>query len=240
MPNQEPPRGRKKSTFTNVTNVLNALVDKLGLDRRLREQALLNLWPLVAGDTFALNTRPIFIDYENNLVVAVKDASVAQELSFVKRQITDKLKHAGLSTGIQIKGLRLDLKHFHTNNLPGQNEGRPVRGSDDAFALSFPSELPDDKALAELKLSASELNEIADLKRQIEETSASFLHQSQGALETICERISKLMEREVRLKKWQQMNGSPSCQSCGQPAIRLHTQTRVCSYCFLKQKAEVP
>src|SRR5579883_1385125 len=152
MTRAEPPHRQKKSKFTNVSNVLNTLVTKLGLDRRLRERALMNLWPIVAGDTFALNTRPLFIDYENNLVVSVRDASTAQELSFHKRQLASKLKAAGRGTGITIEGIRFDLKHFHQAGDRNEEVTDLMAGSEDrqegesAF-LSFSSTSPDAQTL---------------------------------------------------------------------------------------------
>jgi len=109
----EAPIRKAKSAFTSISNVLSEIVGQLGLDRRLKEQTVLNLWPMIVGDAFATKTRPLFIDNQNILVIAVQDASTAQELSFFKREITNKLKQAGAGTGVTIAGLRFDLKHYH-------------------------------------------------------------------------------------------------------------------------------
>jgi hypothetical protein len=114
MTKPETPERKAKSAFTSISNVLNEVMGRLGLDRRLREQTLLNLWPVIVGDAFASKTRPLFIDNQNILVIAVQDASTAQELSFFKREITNKFKQAGVGTGVNIAGLRFDLKHYHS------------------------------------------------------------------------------------------------------------------------------
>ncbi|PWT97788.1 MAG: hypothetical protein C5B53_07585 [Candidatus Melainabacteria bacterium] len=243
MTREEPPHRQKKSKFTNIGNVLNTVVSKLGLDRRLREQALMNLWPIVAGDTFALNTRALFIDYENNLVVSVRDASTAQELSFLKRQITEKLKAAGRGAGITIAGIRFDLKHFHQAGPRAESASHAGARRDlpegEAFFLSFSSNSPDPKSLEEIVLTANEINEIGQLKSEIERNSRLFLeHATEEEIGTLSLRIAKIAERELRLKKWQELNGFPACQDCGAPSNRLHTQARICAYCYLKKNAD--
>lgn len=241
MTGKEPPHRQKKSKFTNVSNVLNTLVTKLGLDRRLRERALMNLWPIVAGDTFALNTRPLFIDYENNLVVSVRDASTAQELSFHKRQIANKLKAAGRGTGITIEGIRFDLKHFHqagdrndeATAFPTGSEASHPRESP---SLSFSSNSPDAQTLSGVELKTSEINEIDALKSEIERNSRVFLDRaSEEEIGALSQRIARMAERDLRLKKWRELNGFPLCQNCGTPANRLHTQAGICLYCYLKK-----
>ncbi len=78
--------------MTSVNQVLNKVVGKLGLDRRLKEHALMSLWPSVAGEMFATCSRPLFLDHEGNIVIAVKDASVGQELSLLKVDLAKKMR----------------------------------------------------------------------------------------------------------------------------------------------------
>lgn len=99
--------------FARVADVLNQLTLNLGLDRRLREHALMELWPTLAGDIFAKCSRPLFIDSASNLVVSVKDASVGQELSLTKRNLLPSLQRAAATLGLKINGIRLDLKSYH-------------------------------------------------------------------------------------------------------------------------------
>src|SRR5262249_4009977 len=103
-------------SLVSVDQVLNQVVAKLGLDRRLKEHAFMGLWPLVVGDQFAAKSRPIFIDSSLNLVVTVKDASVAQELSLMRSELLRKLKSAARGVGVSVSGLRFDLKQFHSSS----------------------------------------------------------------------------------------------------------------------------
>jgi len=113
-------RGRR--SLASIDDVLSKLVSTMGLDRRLKEHALLNLWPIMIGPTFSEKSRPLFIDHEGNLVIAVKDASVAQELSLLKTEIIKKMRIAAHSMGLTINGMRFDLKHFY-GGTPALSEG---------------------------------------------------------------------------------------------------------------------
>jgi Dna[CI] antecedent, DciA len=103
----------KKPSFTSVNQVLSRLVTKLGLDKRLKEHALLDLWSTVAGTTMAQRSRPLYLDTESNLVIAVKDAPTGQELSLMKLDLLQKLRPFARAIGINVTGMRFDLKHFH-------------------------------------------------------------------------------------------------------------------------------
>ena len=65
---------RKRGSFATMSNLMNKLVVNLGLDQRLKEHDLLNLWPTLAGEVFADKSRCLFIDNERKLVISVKDA----------------------------------------------------------------------------------------------------------------------------------------------------------------------
>jgi predicted nucleic acid-binding Zn ribbon protein len=238
MTKEGAPPHRKKTRFACVGNVLNSVVTKLGLDRRLREQALLNLWPIVVGDTFASKTRPLFIDCENNLVVAAQDAAVAQEMSFIKREITNKLKRAGQSTGITIVGVRLDLKHYHRLNQDLDSNNASLSGVkvDNVSVDDGLLERPDDLSLAAVSLSESELDEIEELKAGIEQNLSSYGDSTVAQTSQMSERIARLVEREMRVTKWQKIKGFPSCSQCGLPAGRLHSRAGLCSYCYQKKE----
>src|SRR5215468_10772901 len=88
----QPRRATGSRSLKRVDAVLEQLVRKLGLDRRLREQTLMNLWPHLLGEPWARKFRCLFIDSENNLVVALADAATGQELSLMKPAILAKLR----------------------------------------------------------------------------------------------------------------------------------------------------
>src|SRR3990167_1228540 len=107
------PNADKVKSFKRLSYVLNRVVSNLGLDERLRQHTLMELWPQLVGDPWAKRSRCLFMDSERFLVVTVQDASTGQELSFLKGQILGTLRKAARAIGIDINGLRFDLKHFH-------------------------------------------------------------------------------------------------------------------------------
>jgi hypothetical protein len=92
---------------------LNDVAGSLNLEARLKEHAIMDIWPAVVGEPMAARTRVRQIDRQRNLVVSVKDAATGQELSLLKPRIMSKLISFADSQGIVLNGLRFDLKHFH-------------------------------------------------------------------------------------------------------------------------------
>ncbi|MBI4534142.1 MAG: DUF721 domain-containing protein, partial [Candidatus Melainabacteria bacterium] len=200
MPNQE-----KVKSFKSVGNVLNRVVSDLGLEERLRQHTLMELWPQIVGDPWAKCSRALFIDSELFLVVTVQDASTGQELSFLKRQILGHLRKAARAIGIDIKGLRFDLKHYHVPNAQ--------KGPSQAGCLTLPE--PTRADLTMIKLTQHEEQELDQLKHKLSD---------QEVGEALSQRILSLFEGSLRLKCWRLTHGYPSCSSCGYPEHELHGQ----------------
>lgn len=97
----------------HINSILDSVAGNLNLDTRLKEYAIVQMWPTLVGEPMASRTRVISIDKQRNLVVSVKDAATGQELSLLKPQIMNKLAAVAGSQGVVLKGLRLDLKHFY-------------------------------------------------------------------------------------------------------------------------------
>lgn len=234
------PKSRKgKAAFTNVGNVLSGIISKLGLDSRLRQKAALNLWPIVVGETFAAKTRPLFIDNENNLVVAVQDASVAQELSFHKREITNKLKRAATMTGVTISAVRFSLKHYSQAVEDNEGSGALINEAIVSGSIhsldKFAGMKPNEEELAQIALTLEEENEIADLKVSLGNSFEAIGELEAAKVNTLAGRIARLVENDLRISKWRDKMGFPSCKSCGERASRLHTDNELCSFCYQRE-----
>jgi len=202
---------RKRKSLVSVDQVLNRVVAKLGLDRRLKEHAFMGLWPLVVGDQFASKSRPIFIDSSGNLVVTVKDASVAQELSLMRMEVLKKLKSAARGVGVNVSGLRFDLKQFHSS---AQSE------SETSAAIvepKRPGPRPDE--LDAVQLTDDDFAQIAELKQSLGQ-------------EELAERILGVFEKELRLARWLADEDFPKCTSCQAHARYLHTEKQQCADCY--------
>lgn len=199
---------RSGSQLASINTVLNKVVSGLGLDRRLRENALISLWPQVVGDTLAAKSRPLFVDIERNLVVAAANGSVAQELSLIKPQLMQKLTRLAASLQVEVKGMRLDLKHFHRREDDDIVEPAPV-----------PPAIPQSEELEAIILTAAELSTLQQLAQELE---------SQAEPETVRSRILRLCERELRIRSWRRAQNYGDCQVCGDPVPRLHDTDPAC------------
>ena len=193
----------KKTTFSAVNNVLNRVMSNLGLDRRLREHTFMSLWSTFVTSGIADRSRPIYIDADRNFVVAVADASTGQELSMMKGKILQTLGPAARSLGIEVRGLRIDLKHYHSGLAPNAIE----------LDLVKPWPKATEADLAETELTTADQAQLSMLRADLENSEQS---------PAIKARLLRMFEREMRMKNWQLANGFPTCQKCGAPAERLH------------------
>lgn len=73
-----------------IRRILNATLRKLGLEKRIKECAILSFWNEAVGESIALHTKPIKV-YDGRLTVLVESSSWTQELTFLKSGIMEKL-----------------------------------------------------------------------------------------------------------------------------------------------------
>lgn len=211
--------GGKKRSMSSVNKVLNKVVSSLNLDKRLKEHTLMSLWPTMIGETFATKSRPLFIDHEGNMVIAVSEAAVGQELSLMRTQLVKRLRIAGNGLGIEIRGMRFDMKHFHRKEEPiTEKESAGARRQ----KLIENSPGPED--LRAVTLTEEEWADIQALKTRL--TAAD------GENPQIHDRIVCLYEKELRARRWMEANVSTRCQTCNQPSAMLYGSQGLCSMCF--------
>lgn len=201
-----------RKPMTDVNSVLNRVMSKLGLDKRLREHTFLSLWPTFVPSAIADRSRPLFIDAERNLVVSVADAATGQELSMMKTRVLAKVAAAGRSLGIEIRGIRPDMKHYHSASTMVIH---PL-ASDERLAV------PTDAELAAITLNAAEQEELSNLREELAGTQAGG-------------RMVKLYERELRLRRWRIAHKYPCCDECGNPVERLHKNRAGLDVCIACQ-----
>jgi predicted nucleic acid-binding Zn ribbon protein len=221
MTDKSPHSRHAHSKFTTVGLVLNRVAASLGLDRRLREHALIKLWPSLVGDAFAHKSYPLFLDVEGNVVIATADAATAQELSMNRRELMKKLKAVGKGLDLSIQGMRFDLKHFSSQRA-ADGQGMPEG------YLPLPQ-------LADATNSELEQVEISDEQRQ----SLNLLEKSinENSFE-FSERIKNIVEKQIRLENWRRGQNFPTCKECGQPSRMLHLEKALCLTCYLKHHTD--
>ncbi len=210
---------RKKSNFTNLSDVLGPLVAEIKLDQRLREHSLFSLWPYIVGENLSRLSRPVFFDHQGVMVVACSDASCAQELSLKKMQIQEQLYKAGRGMNVKVSGLRFDIKlarYVKDENVPD-----PVIEASKLLAIPEFTEIE-----REVDLKPEDLRELETLK--------TALINDDGIDPKMIDRILMVHKRELNLREWYRQKGCPSCPSCGLPVARLHWEAGVCGNCYIQ------
>lgn len=79
-------------TFQSLQHLIHAVETKPQWRSRRSFQALLNCWPEVVGAAVAAQTRPVAIQ-RHVLIVATSNSAWAQNLSFERLRLLDKLNH---------------------------------------------------------------------------------------------------------------------------------------------------
>lgn len=230
----EPLRKGKGRNFQPIAKVLPKLLRQLGIDNRLKEHTFLHLWTHIVGEPFASRTRPLFIDSDGNVVIAVKDASTGQEISFAKADLLKKLKQAARGVGISINGMRFDMKRYFE------------KATSDEFAYQFQVPLPEptEAELYAIELSVDEALQIAAVATNFTiepQSNSDEHHDSTGAdFSRLAIRMRTLYEKELRLKKWRLAHNYPVCSQCGDVTSRLHGANLICPLCFATGMLEMP
>jgi len=217
-----------KGKFTEINNILPRVLNSLGLDKHLHEQSLFSLWPSLVPEVYASRSRPIYIDNQGILVVAVENGSTAQDLSFLKAKILEQLQHFARGLGLSIKGMRFDLKHFSRE----ENSVISVKHASAEYLESF---VPPDDELAEIELNDKEINEIQYLKQKLHISLKQVAAQrnEDNYSSQMVERISHLVEKKLRVQKWYLLKNMPICKRCAEPLPQSqhHLNRMLCSYC---------
>ena len=84
---------RSKSSPQNISPILNKLLAKKNLKKRMEECKVMDIWDAVVGDKIALRTSPSAIK-GGVLKVTVSDHAWLQELQFLKEEIRERLNEA--------------------------------------------------------------------------------------------------------------------------------------------------
>lgn len=83
-----------KKDFSTLPDILGAAMPS-GVARRMPPAGLARVWRQVVGEAIARHSRPICLDRDGSLVVAVQGSIWRQELSLSGPQILEKLGQAG-------------------------------------------------------------------------------------------------------------------------------------------------
>lgn len=212
-------KSRPGSNIELVDQILPSVMNGLGLEKRLREHTLLQLWPSFLSANLAQRSRGLFIDHQHNLVVAVSDAAVAQELSLMKSRLLLSLRSAAQSLGLEIAGLRIDMKNFH----------RPPELPPEAEQRQRLPQISEDE-LAKVELNEHDKQLIVDLSKKLADGSDFERNLKSKALHAY--------EGQLRLAHWRRQMGFPLCGRCASPVSKLYEldMHKVCFNCWAASK----
>ena len=77
--------------FARIGDILPAVLKSAGLDKKLRDQEILTIWPAVVGEEIAARTKAVRIN-NGVLYVMVEHSVWLQELHFMEKEILEKIK----------------------------------------------------------------------------------------------------------------------------------------------------
>lgn len=215
-------RRNTRGVFASVSTVLSKVLGKYGLEQRIKEHAFMSLWNDIVDEPFKNLSRPLFVDYEGNLVVSVKDATVAQELGFHRGNMMKKLAPFARGVGLRITGIRFDLKHFK------QAEDEEMFTLSRRQAEARLAVTATEAELASVELSDEDLNELAKLKANLDVGAMQGEHDA-----ATTDRIVRMYERELRRKAWRETKGFDACSQCGYVDSRMYGTSNLCRMCHV-------
>jgi hypothetical protein len=215
-------RKRSGGSLASMSTVLSQVLGKYGLEQRMKEHAFMDLWQDIVDEPFKKVSRPLFIDYEGNLVISVQDAIVAQELSFHRGQLMKKLAPFARGVGLRINGIRFDLKHFK------EAEDSEMFTLSRRQAEARLSVTATEAELAQVELPDHDLNELAKLKAKLDLGALDGDHDP-----ATTDRIVRMYERELRRKAWRETKGFDACSQCGYVDSRMYGVTNLCRMCHV-------
>jgi len=93
--------------FARVGDVLPAVLKRLGLDQKFKDQQILGLWPEVVGPQLAQRTRAMRID-RGVLFVHVTHGAWMQELHFMEAALVGRLRER--APGADLQRIRFTTK----------------------------------------------------------------------------------------------------------------------------------
>lgn len=221
-----PAKGAKKNFgLTSLETLLPGVMGKMGLEKRLKEHSFMQLWFNVCGSSLKDLSRPLYIDHERNLVIGASNAAVAQEISLMRSKLLSELGRMARSLGLELKGIRIDLKNFHQpQEKPQEVLERP--------ALKEPAA----GELEELMLSKSDQELLKKISQDIAAENPDPAT-SDSLRASINKRVMQAFERQLKLQVWRRLNGYPVCQSCDLPSPRLHALhgNNICFTCLMNR-----
>lgn len=209
---------RYNRDLTGISTILNKFVKDFGIDKRLKERVLINIWPEIIGDTFADCTKAVSVIKKNGydvLLVGVSSPTVSQELYFFKKDLIKKISSITNMFEFNIQDIVFSQKVWKEEKRPEQ-----LNTNSDDYVYIFKKN-PTEKELSAISVPDSILS---DIKGSIE--TQNFTDDSQK------NRLYETIIKDIKIQIWKKNNGFPCCENCGVPLnMYLPTEKNLCPSC---------
>lgn len=109
----------KKILYTNfegIDSIIETMLGSSEMKKAITRNNLYKFWGKVVGEKFAKVSIPYGMAPNNTMVIACKNAIVAQELLLMKNEIVENLNPYIKSLHLKITDLRFDPKKWEKEN----------------------------------------------------------------------------------------------------------------------------
>lgn len=194
----------RTSTCT-IGEALNSFLSRTGLARSVKEYLVMASWPKVVGEEIASRVRPASI--LNGVLFVVADNSAwACEISFLKRQIVQRLNE--LSVQGEIRDIRVEVL---------QKSPRPDRTKRGETARAREVQVLDESELDKISLPDSQWQEINRMSQRLADP-------------VVADRFSKLLVKAKKSEIWWEKRGWNRCPNCSALKALPRSECPVCRY----------
>ena len=210
--------------FNNLDSVLNTVMTDLGLDKGLKQQEFAKLWPKIVGPKFQNSSKVVYIYSKQGvdvLTVAVSSSAVAQELTFFKNDIINKINTVAKKFNYNIKDILFNSKLWE--ELKKENKQKNEEDNKNFYKI-------------EKNFSEEDLNRI-QLPEETVETIKNSLNEQKFHSEELKEKLFNTIIKDLKTQEWRKNNGFPLCLGCG-IAINYYSpeSENLCPACKYKEK----
>lgn len=212
-----------KNYFNNLGSILDSVKTELHLEKAMQQKELADNWGKVVGNKFQNSSKVAYIYNKFSadiLVVAVSSAVVAQELSFFKQDIINKIKRVAKDFQYNIKDIYFDA------NLWQEIKDESKSPSNEEHEKYY---------ILQKRFSKEELDRI-ELPQSLIDSVQSSLDKEYFYSEELKQNLFETIIRDLKKQHWMKNNGFPACNQCGIPISHFSSEKEnLCPVCKYKR-----
>ncbi|MCK7521090.1 MAG: DUF721 domain-containing protein [Ignavibacteriales bacterium] len=187
--------------------IIERLNKSLGVEKKLNEIALLNMWPEIVGNMFKNKSKALSVMKKGGydvILVSVANSVVSQELYLHKRDIVNKLFKTGKSLNLDIRDVIFTPKFWNEDKKPTETAKKTGK------VIHHFIKTPIEADLKDIEISEDVIKSINEsLDKQ------EFLTAEQR------KNVEKTIINDIKTQIWKKNNGFPICAKCAIPSELL-------------------